>query len=137
MIRLIRLNDYEYIFELLNQLTDAPKLNYIDFKNILLNLDKNHFILVYEENNIIYGLITLLIEQKLIHSGKKVGHIEDLIVDKKKREKGIAKLLLLECISIAKNNECYKIILDCKDELEEFYIKSNFYKQGICMRYDL
>jgi glucosamine-phosphate N-acetyltransferase len=137
MIRLISKEDYNSIFLLLNQLTESPNIDREIFNNIVLNLKDNHNIFVYILDNKVVGCITLLIEQKLIHSGKCVAHIEDLVVDVNYKNKKIASSLINYCIEISKKNNCYKIILDCKEELLEFYKKFDFNQQGICMRYSI
>ena len=137
MIRNINNSDYNLIFKLLNQLTEAPKIQKKNFDLILDSLNKNHLILVYEQDNLPIGMITLIIEPKLIHNGKSVGHIEDLVIDFQHRHNNIAKLLIEYCIEYCKNNNCYKIILDAKPELTKFYEKFNFKNQGYCFRLDL
>ena len=123
------------LFKLLSQLTVSPILNYDKVLTIVNNLNNNHYIFVYKNfENIPIGIITLIIEQKLIHSGQCVGHIEDLVVDHKYKGQGIASELINHCVQIAKDNNCYKIILDCKEELIPFYNKNNFKQQGVCMR---
>ena len=71
----------QQIFNCYRGLTDAPTLPFIKLRNIVLNLPDKHSIYVYKIDNKPVGLITLIIEQKLIHSGGLVGHIEDLCVD--------------------------------------------------------
>ena len=137
MIRKIENKDYESIFPLLNQLTESPFLNRENYSNIINNLSNNHLILVYELDSKIVGCITIFIEQKLIHDGKCVAHIEDLVVDNGYKNKKIGSQLIYYCIDIAKNNNCYKIILDCNENLLNFYKKINFKEQGICMRFNL
>jgi glucosamine-phosphate N-acetyltransferase len=121
------------IFSLLSQLTDAPKIDISTYKSIINDISNNQFhnIFVYMKNNKPVGMITLLIEQKLIHGGKYVAHIEDLVIDKKYSGQGIATNLLNNVIYIAKKNNCYKIILDCKRELIPFYEKVGFKIRGI------
>ena len=74
----------------------------IHYKKFLEELPKNHYIFVYELNKQLVGSITLIIESKLIHNGYSVGHIEDLVVDKFSRDKGIASQLIKYCIEEAK-----------------------------------
>ena len=121
------------IFSLLQQLATAPNLDKYQFENILYYLNNNHLIYIYIKDDIIVGMITLFIEQKLIHGGKCVGHIEDLVVDKAYNGQGIANQLLDYVIQIAKNNNCYKIILDCDKELIAFYEKNGFKENAIQM----
>ena len=96
------------LYKLLSQFTNSPILNYNQVLSIVNNLNNNHYIFIYHNfENIPIGIITLLIEQKLIHSGKCVGHIEDLVVDHKYNGKGIASELINHCVQIAKDNNCY------------------------------
>lgn len=131
------LDKYEQIFKLLNQLTFSPKINYQEFSNFINSLNNNHQIYVYLIDNKIVGMVTLLIERKLIHSGRYVAHIEDLVTDVYYRGKGIAKALINHLIYISKGNNCYKIILDCKTELIDFYSKLGFNVSSNQMRLDL
>ena len=84
----------EEILNLLNQLTTTQLFDENRFINIVYSLNDNHNIFVYLEDNKIVGIITLLIEQKLIHNGACVAHIEDLVVDKNYLNRGIAKKLI-------------------------------------------
>ena len=123
------------IFYLLSQLTDAPKINNDKFKKILSKLNNNHQIFVYIKDYNLVGMITVLIEPKLIHNGTSVAHIEDLVVDKDYQRMGIAKELIDFSIHYINNsiNKCYKIILDCKKELIPFYNKFDFEERNIQM----
>ena len=134
-IQCIQLNIHRHdeIFPLLQQLTYAPLLDNLKFNDIICSLKSNHHIYVYITDNKIVGTITLLIEQKLIHSGKCVGHIEDLVVDKDHNGMGIAKELLAYTLQIAKDNNCYKVILDCDKKLISFYEKSGFKEKEVQM----
>jgi len=121
-----------HIFSLLQQLTDAPIIDTKQYNNILADISNNkyHSIFVYIKDEIPVGMITLLIEQKLIHGGKCVAHIEDLVVNKSYNGQGIASKLLQHVITIAKKTNCYKIVLDCKRELYSFYEKNGFQIRG-------
>ncbi len=131
---------YEKIFSLLSQLTDAPIIDKKHFINIITSLDKNQNILVYKIDDIPVGMVTIIIEKKLIHGGKSVAHIEDLVVDSNYRGRGIASKLLKYVINIAKNKKCYKIILNCNSgkhlsKLTKFYTLNGFHRSGIMMKY--
>ena len=127
---------YNQILDLYTIFTkfDNNIMTYIKLKKIFEKLPENHFIKFYldEENNII-GAITLIIEQKIIHNGQCVGHIEDFVVTEKEQHKGIGKLLLNNAIQTAKQNNCYKVILNCKDEYVGFYQKMGFKLDGNTM----
>ena len=129
-IRKIEVNDYyRGYFNLLSQLTDAPKIELSLFKKLIK--DTNTFVI--EDKNKIIASITVLIERKLIHGGRGVAHIEDVVVDKKYRGKGIGKILLEKAHNEAEKNYCYKIILNCKNELIPFYEKNGFKLKGCQM----
>lgn len=121
------------IFSLLSQLTSAPLISEKSYNNIINNLDDNHNIFVYVLDNKIVGTITLLHEQKLIHNGSKIVHIEDLVVDKEYKNRGIGRDLINYCLDKISKEEYYKIILDCSEELERFYNKFGFEKKNIQM----
>jgi len=125
------------IFELLNQLTYAPVLNDDIFYNILNMKDDYNLIFACVNNDKIVGLLTILIEYKFIHGGKCVAHIEDLVVDKVKRHQKIGGRLIKFAVEYARILNCYKIILNCNEDLSDFYRKNDFYPNGICMRYNL
>jgi len=125
----------EQIFNCYRALTDAPTIPWINFVNIVKNAPPTQEIYVYKVDNIPVALITLIIEQKLIHSGGLVGHIEDLAVDPKYQKQGIAKHLIQYCINCAREKGCYKVILDCKEDLVDFYKHNNFKQEGTYMCY--
>lgn len=137
-IRNIEINDYyKNILPLLKQLSslDIEKISYYDFKMFIKNLNSNHLIKIIEDknNNQIIGSITVLIENKIIHNFGKVAHIEDVVIDNRYRGLGLGKKLMDTAYKTAKSNNCYKIILHCKEELEKFYQKNSFEKNGIEM----
>jgi glucosamine-phosphate N-acetyltransferase len=125
-------NNFNEICNLYSHFGDINKLNFSSFKSIVERLPENQNIYFYlnNETNEIIGAITLIIEQKFIHNGGKVGHIEDFIVLDKYRNCGIGALLLEYVVKLSKENNCYKVILDCDDTLEKYYIKKGFVKKG-------
>ena len=80
-------------------------------------------------------MITVFIEQKLIHGGKCIAHIEDLVVDKGHRKKGISMALINHVVKYVEGANCYKIILNCSRELSDVYKKSKFEEKGVQMAY--
>lgn len=101
------------------------------------SLNDNHTIFIYEKEGTIIGSITCLIEQKFIHDFGRVAHIEDVVVHKDYLGSGIAKQLIEHACSFAKNKSCYKIILNCNENLIDFYKKQGFSIKDIQMRKDL
>lgn len=138
-IKTLELNETNYneIINLYNYFGFNNKkiLDFKNLKSLIERLPKNHNIFFYLENNKIVGAITLIIEQKIIHSGGKVGHIEDFVVLDEYRNKGIGSLLYNYVKILCEQNKCYKMILDCNDLLENYYIKKGFVKKGSYMTY--
>ena len=112
---------------------DKNKANEI-LKKIKQNPD--HIIYVAIDNKKIVGSTTLLIEQKFIHDGGLVGHIEDVVVRKDYEGKGIGIKLVTSMLERAKEKNCYKTILDCKDDVKQFYERIGFKRESNGMRYD-
>jgi glucosamine-phosphate N-acetyltransferase len=104
-----------------------------------ISKDKNYRIVIAEDkkNHQVIGTATLLIEQKFIHNGGKAGHIEDVVTRKEYEGRGIAKEIMKELINIAKENGCYKIILDCDEKVIKFYEKIGFRKHSVMMRMNI
>tara|TARA_B100000902_G_C27057647_1_gene787418 strand:+ start:269 stop:700 length:432 start_codon:yes stop_codon:yes gene_type:complete len=116
----------ECYFKLLSQLTESPILDEESYKSIVSNIPSNHYIFVYNDKTTPIAMITLLIEQKLTHGGKCVCHIEDVVVDKKYNRKGIGSLIINNAVEFAKEKNCYKLILNCTEEVKMFYQKNGF-----------
>jgi len=128
--------NYNEIINLYNafSLIDPLVLTFSKLKKIISQLPIKHNIYFYmTEDDKIVGGITLIIEQKLIHNGKYCGHIEDFVVLQEYRSRGIGGLLINYAINISKQNNCYKCILDCNENLENYYKKKGFVKKGIYM----
>jgi glucosamine-phosphate N-acetyltransferase len=130
-------------FETLSNLSEVGSIS--KEKNLaekILNIikhDKNYITIIAEDqkNHQVIGTATLLIEQKFIHNGGKAGHIEDVVTRKGYEGRGIGKEIMKELIKIAKENGCYKIILDCDEKVISFYEKIGFRKHSIMMRINL
>ena len=58
------------IFGLLQQLTDAPDISSERYDYVVSSLNDNHRIFTFVEDDKTIGMITVFIEQKLIHGGK-------------------------------------------------------------------
>lgn len=135
-IRKIESDDYNKKYlDLLEQLTvvNKNKITFEMFSKFVDNLGENHLIFVIEQNNKIIATTTLLIENKLIHELGKVAHIEDVVVDKEVNGKNIGKTLITFVNEYAKNRGCYKVILDCNDDVKKFYEKCGFIVKGNLM----
>tara|TARA_B100000941_G_C28229663_1_gene410899 strand:- start:75 stop:527 length:453 start_codon:yes stop_codon:yes gene_type:complete len=129
----------EKVIKLLSQLTDVEnsdgmiisKKEYADFfSNLQYN---NHIYVMQTDEEELVGMATIIVENKLIHGGSKVAHIEDVVIHKKYRGLGYGKLLLDNLINKSKNFGCYKIILNCHEKNIGFYEKAGFQQKNIEM----
>ena len=139
IIREIEEDDLKNGFlETLDFLRNASDLDKNKANEILKKIKQNpnHIIYVAIDNKKIVGSTTLLIEQKFIHDGGLVGHIEDVVVRKDCEGKGIGIKLVTSLLERAKEKNCYKTILDCKDDVKQFYERIGFKRESNCMRYD-
>jgi len=139
IIREIEENDLEKGFlESLDFLRKASDIDKNKAKEILnkIKQNPNHIIHVAIDDSKIVGSTTLLVEQKFIHDGGLVGHIEDVVVRKDYEGKGIGIKLVMSMLERAKEKNCYKTILDCKDDVKQFYERIGFKRESNGMRYD-
>ena len=131
-------NIKEQYFLLLSELTST---SYLETQLFLTNIEK-----INKMGSIIVGIIidndnvveiiasgTIIIEPKIIRGGQKVGHIEDIVVAKHMRGRGISQKILEGLKLIARENNCYKVILDCDNQVKDVYIKNGFTVKGVQM----
>jgi len=126
----------------LNLLSELSITSYLDtplyFENMKKINDMGCILVAYLENPLsdkfdIIASGTIIIEPKLIREGKNVGHIEDIVVKNTYRGYHISSDILALLKNIARDKDCYKIILDCNEEIKNVYIKSGFEEEGIQM----
>jgi len=93
------------------------------------------YIIVVESksDNKIIGTITVLFEEKFIRNLGVVSHIEDVVVDREHRKNKIGSRLMDICIELSSIYGCYKIILDCDQQVKDFYTKKGFKEKSIGM----
>jgi glucosamine-phosphate N-acetyltransferase len=85
----------------------------------------------------IIGVASLIIEPKLIHGGRPVGHIEDVAIHKDFQKQGLGRILIEHLKQRAINTGCRKLILDCNNDVAVFYEKCGFKHWCVAMRRDL
>ncbi len=123
-IRPLTKEDYNKGYlNLLGQLTTIETLDYPCFCRKLTQIQSNpnHLVYVIETDNRIIANITLLIEPKFLHHNQNVAHLEDFIIDSQYRRLGIGKKLIRHCQDVAKSHNCYKLILNCDQDLVGYY----------------
>ena len=138
IFRDILFKDYEFVIPLLNELTnDVGDIDEKEFIKWFLQLNSNHRVIVGEYNKKIVAIGTIIIENKIIHSFGKVGHIEDIAVDKNYQKKNIGKKLIEKLINIAKEKDVYKCILTSSIYNSAFYEKCGFHMSDSNMRINI
>lgn len=131
--RSIQQCDLENVFLLLQQLTeiDYSTRNIQDcWNNFIQNNASNSIVGLLDDKIVAYG--SIIIENKI--RGELAGHIEDIVVCKSVRNKGIGVELINELIEIGRNKGCYRVTLLCDEDLSSFYEKNGFVKNGIAMK---
>jgi len=128
-------------FDTLSNLTEIGKDVYNkEFSQKILEKIKNagniRIFVAIKDSNIV-GSITAIIEQKFIHNGGKICHIEDVVTRKGFEKLGIGSQLVEKVLELAKNEKCYKVILNCSEYNLKFYENLGFYKHDIGMRYNI
>jgi glucosamine-phosphate N-acetyltransferase len=125
--------------DLLSQLTQVSMLDEETFITLTKDIFKIGSIIVCYKNNPLspeFDIIasgTIIIEPKIIRGGKSVGHIEDIVTSSSYRGKGLGQDILELLIQEGREKNCYKIILDCKDNLKSYYEKMDFKESGMQM----
>ena len=131
MLRLLTPQDYHKGYlDLLSHLSPMLEMSAEDFTNIeYKRMSMNIHTWVIEQDDKIVSSACMLIEPKFSRGGKNVAHIEDVVTLPNYRGRGYSGLIINKLIKLAKEQNCYKIILDCKEELIGFYNKFGFEKK--------
>jgi glucosamine-phosphate N-acetyltransferase len=111
-----------------------PRKAEMVFNKISENL--NQVIYVAVKDSKVIGSASIIIEQKFIHDGGKIGHIEDVAVAEEFQGKGIGQKIVESLLEYAQKQGCYKTILDCTDDLIPFYENIGFKRHSNSMRFD-
>ena len=123
-------------------LSNLTTTNLIETSLFLENIEKINKLgciivgFIYDKDDISVNIIasgTIIIEPKIIHDGKNVGHIEDIVVVKHMQGLGISQKVLNLLKLFARENNCYKVILDCDENIKKVYSKNGFIIKGVQM----
>ena len=115
---------------LLSQLTTVEDMSVEKFEESIRKICEMGDVIVCVSEAKILGTGTIIYEPKIIHGGKSVGHIEDIVIDKSYRGLKIATEIIKKLTECAKTHNCYKVILDCSPEIEKYYERRGFTKKG-------
>lgn len=143
-IRRLETSDFSRgVLNTLTALTTVGDVSQLQFENIVTKWDSltllngrkiyNPIVIINDKDEVVAtGMI--FIEEKLIHNGATVGHIEDIAVRKDQQGKSIGKHLIEKLVNIGKEAGVYKIILDCDPKNVGFYNKCGFSDAGVEMQ---
>jgi GNAT superfamily N-acetyltransferase len=93
----------------------------------------NYKLFVAKYEGAIVGTFALAIMDNLAHLGKSSGLVEDVVVAKEMRSKGIGKKMMEYALDICKENNCYKMCLSSnliRKRAHSFYENLGFKKHG-------
>lgn len=132
-VRNIRFDELEQLLDLYKHLnSDDPELN-IDEKLITLwheiLTNPNHLCLVIKEDNKIISSCNLIIIKNLTRGARPYALIENVVTQSDYRKRGCASAILKRAIEIAKDKNCYKVMLMTgrkDDNTLRFYEKTGF-----------
>ena len=131
IFRKLEESDYHKNYlQLLAQLTEVGKITPDEFTIILAKIKSQIWVFEDTAANKIVASASIFLEQKIIHGGGIVAHLEDVVVDEGYRGAQLGKKLIANIIDKARESGAYKIIADCKTELLSFYSKNGFQKKG-------
>ena len=119
---------YTYAFD--GQTTESTR----QWWNILDN-DQYHYY-VADQGGLVVGVASLIVINKLIRGGNRVGLIEDVAVSRHAGSRGVGTMLIEKLKELAIEKKCYKTILNCSEDNIGFYEKCGFYQKEVQMRWD-
>lgn len=123
-------NHYGILIKQLNGMEPVSYNIYNEKYNTLIN-DTTVTVLI-SVDTLVVGTGRLTVEYKM---RDPLCYINDIVVDSMYRKKGVGVKIVSYLTEFAKTFGCYKIVLSCKDELNEFYSKNNYKKEGGQMVY--
>ena len=132
MIREITEKDFEGLMKLYMQLHNNPMPEQTEevmaIWNKIIN-DKDHHIIVAEEDGKIVSSCVCVIIPNLTHNQQPYAFIENVITDENYRGKGLATACLDYAKKIAEDENCYKLMLltgSKKDSTLNFYRQAGY-----------
>lgn len=132
MVREIAKNDLDGLLRLYMQLHNNPMPEKTaELLRIWGSIfqDKNHHVIVAEENGKIISSCVCVIIPNLTHNQQPYAFIENVITDEKFRKRGLATQCLDYAKEIAIKENCYKIMLltgSKKKSTLDFYRKAGY-----------
>ena len=136
LIRPLRISDRDEYLVLMDTFRKIQtEVTEEEFEDVFNNIHDMGCILVAEEEDVLVGSVTVIVEHKFIHGLAKYAHIEDVIVLESHRHRGIGTQLVRSVIEWATIQDCYKATLVCAEDIVPFYSQCGFDTRGTCMSY--
>jgi len=101
--------------------------------------DANYYLLIAEMNEAVIGFINFTIRKTLLHSGPS-GLIDELVVSKSYRGKGVGKQLIYAAIEKCRQLGCCEVEVSTEftnTNAREFYKNCGFEERGVILEKDL
>jgi len=116
---------------LLKQLTSVGDVTQAQFKERFLLMKScqgtyYNTVILDQETDRIIGAASLIVERKFIHHCANRGIIEEVIVSDDYRGKSLGRLIVQTLVELGKALNCYKITLNCTDQMISFYERLGF-----------
>ncbi|KMZ62706.1 Glucosamine 6-phosphate N-acetyltransferase [Zostera marina] len=137
LIRRLEVTDKSKGFlKVLSQLSPCDSISDSEFLtqfSLICSHGDDHVIAVVEDRKSgkIVATGSVFVEKKFIHGCSKVGHIEDVVVDRESRGKKLGQMVLNYLVEHAKKMDCYKVILDSLVDTAGFYKKNGFVEKDV------
>ena len=137
-VRPLERTDYDKGFlSLLSQLTKVGDYSKEKFEaqfDAMREMPGCHYVVVIEDTSCPPGKVvcsgTLVVERKFIHNAALRGRIEDIVVDKDYRKLRLGSMIVELLTVLSRELHCYKVTLDCKEEIQDFYKKFGYVNEG-------
>jgi len=131
-VRPLQSDDFSRGFvDLLKQLTSVGEVTEENYKERFYEMKScrgtyYNTVIVDKSNDKVIGAASLIVERKFIHHCAKRGIIEEVIISDLYRGKSLGKLIVNILIELGKSLGCYKITLNCTDQMIAFYQRLGF-----------
>lgn len=141
-IRELNEEEIDVYLELLKELDQDAILSLSQAKQLLANINSYPFykIFVVDYNGQLAGTFTLIICDNLGHGGLKLAIVENVVVHPNFMRMGIGKYMMEEAAKVAKENNCYKLMLSSNEKRTDahaFYDSLGFERHGISFMMEL
>lgn len=130
MIRELLITDLPALAELYFQFWEEESdISQMEKQFEIIKKDNRHILLVYEENGKVIGTVMGVVCRELYGTCRPFLVVENFIVDKNHRRKGIGKLLMNELERKARERNCTQMILVTEKDRADacgFYLSYGF-----------